>query len=47
MQLYPAPNAPGVLYNYNIIKVNSYNTNTADLRIDQHFRDTGPGIFSL
>ena len=29
----------GVLYNYNTIKVDSINTNTADVRIDQHFRD--------
>jgi hypothetical protein len=45
MQLYPAPNAPGVLNNYNIIKVNSYNTNTADLRIDQHFREQDQAFF--
>ncbi len=45
LQLYPAPNGPGVLYNYNVVKVNSYNTNTADLRIDQRFRDQDQAFF--
>lgn len=37
MQLYPAPTAPGAVYNFSTVKVNSNNTNTADLRLDQHF----------
>ncbi|HEY6489170.1 MAG: TonB-dependent receptor [Terracidiphilus sp.] len=45
MQLYPTPNAPGVLYNYNTIKVDSFNTNTADVRIDQRFRDQDRAFF--
>ena len=45
MQLYPTPTSPGVLYNYNIIKVDSINTNTADMRIDEHFRDQDQVFF--
>jgi len=28
-----------VVSNYNTVKVDSNNTNTADIRIDQHFRE--------
>jgi hypothetical protein len=45
MQLFPAPTLPGVLYNYNIIKVDSNTTNTADLRIDERFRDQDQAFF--
>ena len=45
MQLYPTPSASGVLYNYSTVKVNSDNTNTADLRIDQHFSDKDQAFF--
>lgn len=45
MQLYPAPTQSGVLYNYNIIKVDSNNTDTADLRIDERFRDQDQAFF--
>ncbi len=45
MQLYPAPTSPGVLNNYNVIKINTNNTNTADLRIDQRFRDQDQAFF--
>ena len=39
MQLFPSPTAAGVLYNFNTVKVDSNSTNTADLRLDEHFRD--------
>jgi hypothetical protein len=45
MQLYPAPTSSGVLYNYNIIKVDSNSTNTADMRIDERFRDQDQAFF--
>jgi carboxypeptidase family protein len=45
MQLYPTPTSSGVLYNYNIIKVDSIDTNTADMRIDEHFRDRDQVFF--
>ena len=45
MQLYPAPTQSGVLYNYNIIKVDSNTTNTADMRIDQRFREQDQAFF--
>ena len=45
MQLYPKPTESGVLYNYNIIKVDSDSTNTADLRIDERFRDQDQAFF--
>lgn len=45
MQLYPAQTQPGVLYNYNIIKVDSNNTDTADVRIDERFRDQDQAFF--
>lgn len=45
MQLYPAPNANGVLNNYNIVKVDSFNTNTADIRLDQRFSEKDQAFF--
>jgi hypothetical protein len=45
MQLYPAPTAPGVLYNFSTVKVNTNSTNTADLRVDEHFRDKDQVFF--
>ena len=45
LQLYPTPTSGGVLYNYNIVKVNSYSTNTADMRIDERFRDQDQAFF--
>jgi hypothetical protein len=45
MQLYPAPTASGVLNNYNVIKINTNDTNTADLRIDERFRDQDQAFF--
>lgn len=39
LQLYPAPTTSDVLYNFSTVKVDSSNTGTADLRIDQQFRD--------
>jgi hypothetical protein len=39
LQLFPAPTVSGVVSNYNTVKVDSNNTNTADIRIDQHFRE--------
>jgi Carboxypeptidase regulatory-like domain len=45
MQLYPAPTSPGVLNNYNVIKINTNDTNTADLRLDQRFRDQDQAFF--
>ena len=43
--LYPAPNGPGVLYNYSIVKVDNNDTNTADMRIDQRFREQDQAFF--
>lgn len=45
LQLYPNPTASSVLYNYNVIKVNSFSTNTADMRIDQHFSEKDQAFF--
>lgn len=45
LQLYPAPTESSVLYNYNIIKVDTNNTDTADLRIDERFRDADQAFF--
>ncbi|MGO9433023.1 MAG: carboxypeptidase regulatory-like domain-containing protein [Terracidiphilus sp.] len=45
LQLFPQPNSSGVLYNYNVVKVNSYDTNTADMRIDERFRDQDQAFF--
>lgn len=39
MQLYPAPTTSGALYNFSTVTNDSNNTSTADLRLDQHFRD--------
>jgi hypothetical protein len=39
MQLFPAPTASGVLNNFSTVKVTSVDTKTADLRIDERFRD--------
>ncbi len=45
MQLYPAPTASGVLYNFSTVKVDSNSTNTADLRIDEHFSEKDQAFF--
>ena len=45
LQLYPTPTTSSVLYNYNIVKVDSYDTNTADMRIDERFRDQDQAFF--
>ncbi len=46
LQLYPAPTVSGVVVsNYNVVKVDSNNTDTADLRIDEHFRDQDSAFF--
>jgi len=45
LQLFPAPNGPGVLYNYSVVKVDSNDTNTADMRIDQRFREQDQAFF--
>jgi hypothetical protein len=45
MQLYPTPTGSGVLYNFSTVKVDSNDTNTADLRIDQHFSDKSQAFF--
>jgi len=45
MQLYPAPTASGVLYNFSTEKVDSNSTNTADLRIDEHFSEKDQAFF--
>ncbi len=45
MQLYPQPTEDTVLYNYNVIKVDSTTTNTADMRIDERFRDADQAFF--
>jgi hypothetical protein len=45
MELYPTPTVSGVLYNFNTVKVNSNDTNTADLRIDEHFREQDQAFF--
>jgi hypothetical protein len=45
LQLLPAPTASGVVNNFNIVKVDSSNTNTADIRIDQHFGDKNQAFF--
>jgi hypothetical protein len=45
LQLFPAPNASGVLNNYSAVTVNTNSTNTADLRIDQRFRDQDQVFF--
>ncbi len=39
MQLFPSPTTNDVLYNFSTVQVNRNDTNTADLRIDQQFRD--------
>lgn len=45
LQLFPAPTTSGVLYNYSTAPVDSENTNTADIRIDQHFSDKDQVFF--
>jgi hypothetical protein len=45
LQLYPAPNVSSVQSNYSTVKVDSYDTDTADMRIDQHFRDKDQAFF--
>ena len=45
LQLFPAPTVPGVVSNYNTVKVDNSDTNTADIRIDQHFRDQDQAFF--
>jgi hypothetical protein len=45
LQLFPAPTVSGVVSNYNTVKVDSNSTNTADIRIDQHFRDQDQVFF--
>jgi hypothetical protein len=46
LQLFPAPTVSGVVVsNYNTVKVDSNDTNTADIRIDQHFRDQDQAFF--
>jgi len=45
LQLFPAPNISGVVNNFSTVKVNSNDTDTADLRIDQHFRDQDQAFF--
>ena len=45
MQLYPKPTASGVLNNFSVVKVDSNNTNTADLRIDERFREQDQAFF--
>lgn len=46
LQLYPAPTVSGVVVsNYNVVKVDSNNTDTADMRIDEHFRDQDQAFF--
>ena len=45
LQLFPAPTTSGVVSNYDTVEVDSNNTNTADLRIDQHFREQDQAFF--
>ncbi len=45
MQLYPNPTSSGVLNNYSTVKVDSNNTSTADLRIDQRFSEQDQAFF--
>jgi hypothetical protein len=45
LELFPAPTASGILNNYSTVKVNSNNTNTADMRIDQRFREQDQAFF--
>lgn len=45
LQLYPQPTSSGVLYNYNIIKVDDIATDTADMRLDQRFSDRDQAFF--
>jgi hypothetical protein len=45
LELFPAPTASGILNNYSVVKVNSNDTNTADMRIDQRFREQDQAFF--
>lgn len=45
MQLFPAPTSAGVLYNYSTTKVSTVDTNTADMRIDERFREQDTAFF--
>ena len=45
MQLFPAPTTSGVLNNFSTVKVTSVDTKTADLRIDERFRDQDQVFF--
>ena len=45
LQLLPGPNASGVLYNYNVVKVNTNFTGTGDMRVDQHFSEKDQAFF--
>jgi Carboxypeptidase regulatory-like domain len=44
-QLYPKPTASGVLNNFSVVKVDSNKTDTADLRIDERFREQDQAFF--
>ena len=45
LQLYPAPTTSGVQNNYSVVPNNTNSTNTADMRIDQRFRDQDQAFF--
>ena len=45
LKLFPAPTTSGVLNNYNTVKVDSNSTYTADMRIDQRFREQDQAFF--
>ena len=45
MQLFPSPTTSGVLNNFNIVKPDTNDTRTADLRIDERFRDQDQVFF--
>lgn len=45
LQLFPQPTVAGEYNNYNVVRNDTSNTDTADIRVDQHFREQDQAFF--